>query len=147
MATMTSREYKSYKHTEIATANPAKLLLLLYDGALKRLNRAKEAAEREDVTELHDNLVKVQEILVELMLALDWEVGGDLAPRLHALYDFMYRTLVQANIKRDRAAIDEVIQLMSTLRDGWAEAYKQLSASGELPQSGGGPAPKINVQG
>ncbi len=147
MATMTSREYKSYKQTEIATASPAKLLLLLYDGALKRLNRAREAVGREDVTDLHENLVKVQEILVELMLALDWEVGGDLALRLHALYDFMYRKLVQANIKRDLPAIEEVIQLMTTLRDGWAEAYKQLSASGDLPQSNGGPTPKINIQG
>lgn len=146
MAVMGTREYQSYKQTEIETASPGKLLLLLYDGAIKRLRRAQEAFEREALEEVHQDLVKVQQILIELMLALDWKVGGDLAPRLHALYDFMYRRLVDANVKRSNEPIAEVLQLLSTLREGWAEAYRQLSASGELPNAGT-PTSKINVEG
>lgn len=142
---MHAREYQSYKQTEIETASPGKLLLLLYDGALKRLQRAKDCLSRGQLEESHQHLVRVQEILVELMLALDWSVAGDLAPRLHGLYNFMYRRLVDANIKQDPAAIDEVIQLLSTLREGWDEAYRQLAGRGELPS--GAPPNKINVQG
>ena len=147
MVVMHSREYQSYKQTEIETASPAKLLLLLYDGALKRLHRAKEALKQEDWTEAHESLIRVQKILVELILALDWEVGGDLAPRLHSLYDFMYRRLVEANCKRDTDRVEEVIQLFSTLREGWEEAYRQLSANNELPQVNPGAGSKINIQG
>ena len=144
---MHAREYQSYKQTEIETASPGKLLLLLYDGALKRLQRAKDNLRRNQLEESHQDLVRVQEILVELILALDWNVAGDLAPRLHGLYNFMYRRLVDANIKQDAAAIDEVIQLLSTLREGWDEAYRQLAGRGELPRNGNQPPNKINVQG
>ena len=148
MAIMHAREYQSYKQTEIETASPGKLLLLLYDGAIKRLTRARELMQDENASreDIHGQLIKTQEILVELMLALDWNVGGELPARLHSLYDFMYRRLVEANLKHDTAMLDEVIELLNTLRDGWAEAYRQLSASGELP-SGGSPGPKINVEG
>jgi len=146
MAVMHSREFQSYKKTEIETASPAKLVLLLYDGALKRLNRALESLKQGALEEAHENLIKVQEILVELMLALDWKVGGDLAPRLHSLYDFMYRHLVQANIKGDAEAVSEVIKLMSTLREGWEEAYRQIAATKE-PSSPSTPPSSINVQG
>ena len=147
MATMHAREYQSYKQTEIETASPGKLLLLLYDGALKRLHRAKDHLLANQLEETHQDLVRVQEILVELMLALDWNVGGDLAPRLHGLYNFMYRRLVDANVKQDPEAIDEVIQLLSTLREGWDEAYRQLVSRGEHSRNGGQPPNKINVQG
>ncbi len=147
MATMHAREYQSYKQTEIETASPGKLLLLLYDGALKRLHRVRENLLAGRLEESHQDLIRVQEILVELMLALDWKVGGDLAPRLHGLYDFMYRRLVDANVQQDPQAVGEVIQLLSTLREGWEEAYRQLAANGERSRSSNIPPPKINVQG
>jgi len=147
MAIMHAREDQSYKQTEIETASPGKLLLLLYDGALKRLNRAQENIREQRLEETHQELIRVQEILVELMLALDWKVGGDLAPRLHGLYDFMYRRLVEANVKRDPEMVGEVIQLLSTLREGWEEAYRQIAASGDQPQTSNIPTPKINIQG
>lgn len=147
MAIMHAREYQSYKQTEIETANPGKLLLLLYDGALKRLHRAKDGLEQGRLEETHQDLVRVQEILVELMLALDWNVGGDLASRLHSLYNFMYRRLVDANIKQEPEAVGEVIRLLSTLREGWEEAYRQLAGRGERATGRHQPPNKINVQG
>ena len=146
MSSTNGREYQSYKQTEIETASPGKLLLLLYDGAIKRLNQAKESLKQGAREECHEHLVRVQEILVELMLALDWKVGGEIAPRLHSLYDFMYRRLVDANVNQDSALIDEVIQLLCTLREGWSEAYRQLSASGEM-QGPSEPVSKLNIQG
>ncbi len=147
MSTMpVKKEYQSYKQTEIETASPGKLLLLLYDGAIKRLRLAKDAAGREELEEAHNNLVRVQEILVELMLALDWSVDQELANRLHGLDDFMYRKLVSANTQRETDAIDEVIRLLSTLREGWSEAYRQLATNGEKPNNKR-PESKINIQG
>lgn len=147
MAVMHAQQYQSYKQTEIETASPGKLLLLLYDSAINRLKRARERMKERDREEAHQLLVKVQEIVVELMLALDWNAGSDLAPRLHALYDFMYRRLVDANVQQDPEIVDEVLQLLGTLQEGWREAYKQMAASGEQTGPAAGPRPQINVQG
>jgi flagellar secretion chaperone FliS len=147
MAVMHAKEYQSYKQTEIETASPGKLLLLLYDGAIKRLHLAKEELEQNRREECHLHLVRVQEILVELMLALDWDVEGELAARLHGLYDYMYRQLVRANVRKDQEIIDEVIQLLTTLREGWNDAFRHTVQNGEKPSSQAPPSSKINLQG
>ena len=90
--------------------------------------------------------MRVQEILVELMLALDWNAGQDLASRLHGLYDYLYRRLVDANVKHDAGIIQEGIELLTTLREGWSEAYRQLAINGEQPQNETRPS-KINLEG
>ncbi len=111
--------YQAYKQTQIETAAPEKLVLMLYNGALNKLKKAKSDIETSNLIEAHLNLIKVQDILLELMLSLDWSVGGELPSRLHALYDFMYRRLVQANIKKEIKPIDEVLNLLTELKDTW----------------------------
>lgn len=110
-----------YRRTEIETASPAKLLLMLYDGAIRRLDRARRCIDTADMAGAHDHLVRTQDIILELMLSLDWDVGGEIPARLHSLYDFMYRRLVEANIRKDTLPINEVLSLLEQLRQTWSE--------------------------
>jgi flagellar protein FliS len=115
-----------YKRTEIETATPAKLLLLLYDAAIQRLETAAEAMRTGKFERAHIDLLRVQDILTELMVSLDWGAKGAPVKELYSLYEYMYRGLVNANIKREVPAIEEAGKIMSELRDAWQEAVRQI---------------------
>lgn len=112
----------TYRHAHIETATPERLLVMLYDSALKYLNLAAQALEAKEREGVHRNLLKVQAILLELMSVLNMEVGGDMAQQLYDLYDYMYRQLIAANTQQKGENIQEVIELLSPLRTAWQEA-------------------------
>ncbi|HOL13548.1 MAG TPA: flagellar export chaperone FliS, partial [Bacillota bacterium] len=85
---------------------------------------ASSAIEGKKMDIAHTNLLKVQDILDELSYAVDTEKGGEIGESLLALYDYMKRRLVEANIKKDSAIIGEVVDLISNLRETWQEAMK-----------------------
>lgn len=116
--------YAIYKKTKIETSSPAELVSLLYDEAIKCCKLASSAIEGKKMDIAHTNLLKVQDILDELSYAVDTEKGGEIGERLLALYDYMKRRLVEANIKKDSAIIGEVVDLISNLRETWQEAMK-----------------------
>lgn len=125
----------SYKAAHIETATPERLLVMLYDGAIKYLNLALQGLEKQDIEASHRNVLKAEAILLELMSVLDMEVGGELATQLFNLYDYMYRQLVQANLQRVPEPIREVIKLLEPLRVAWDEAANmvtQLRAEGKF---------------
>lgn len=125
----------SYKAAHIETATPERLLVMLYDGAIKYLNLALQSIEGQDIEGTHRNLLKAEAIILELMTVLDMEVGGEIAANLYNLYDYMYHQLVQANIKRDAEPVREVITLLEPLRTAWneaAETVAQLRAEGKF---------------
>lgn len=112
----------TYRNAHIETATPERLLVMLYDSALKYLNFALLAIEKKEREDIHRNLLKVQAILLELMSVLNLEVGGEMANQLYALYDYMYRQLIAANTQQEEAPIREVIELLTPLRSAWQEA-------------------------
>lgn len=114
--------FNHYKSTHFETATPEKILLMLYDGAIRFLTIAANAMSDQQVETAHNNLLKGEAIIIELMSVLDMEVGGDMARNLFSLYDFMYHHLVKANLQRDGKLIQEVIELLTDLRKTWAEA-------------------------
>jgi flagellar protein FliS len=116
--------YSQYRATAIATANPEKLLLMLYDGLLSSLRQARQALDSGEIQAAHRLLIKGQDIVSELNRTLnrDYEISGSLS----RLYDYLYRRLVEANLKKDPAALDEVLELISGLRAAWAEAMECL---------------------
>ena len=77
---------KQYQKSQIETANPEKILILLYNGAIQYLNSAKQALLEEDYSSMHENLVGCEKIILEFMNSLDMELGGSFAENLHALY-------------------------------------------------------------
>ncbi len=121
---------KQYKKTQIDTTPKEQILLMLYDGAVRFLHQAKEGFAEKNIEKIHNNLIKVQNIITEFETTLDMENGGEFAQNLFALYEFMNRQLIRANMKKDEAALDIVIKHMTELRDTWREAVKKFKAEG-----------------
>jgi len=105
--------------TSITDADPHKLIQLLYNGALERINMAKARMRAKDFEGKGKLITKTIEIIGGLRSFLDIEKGGDLALRLESLYDYMERTLFEANAKNDVAKLDEVADLLRSIKDGW----------------------------
>ncbi|MCP4062559.1 MAG: flagellar export chaperone FliS [Gammaproteobacteria bacterium] len=105
--------------TSITDADPHKLIQLLYNGAIERINMAKSRIQAKDYGGKAQLINKAIEIIGGLRSFLDFEQGGDLAARLEALYDYMERTLLQASAKNDLAKLDEVLNLLRSVKEGW----------------------------
>ena len=105
--------------TSITDADPHKLIQLLYNGALERINMAKARMHAKDYEGKGKLISKAIEIIGGLRSFLDFEKGGDLAVRLEGLYDYMERTLFEANAKNDVAKLDEVADLLRAIKEGW----------------------------
>ncbi len=117
--------YEQYKTTQISTATPGQLVVMLYDGAIKFCKMAKLGIEQKNIETANNNLIKVQNIIQELKLSLDMKAGGDLSETLDALYEYMLRRLIEANMKKDIKIISEVQKNLEELREAWVEAVKQ----------------------
>ena len=118
--------------TSITDADPHKLIQLLYNGALERINMAKARMQAKDFEGKGKLISKAIEIVGGLRSVLDFEKGGDLALRLEALYDYMERTLFEANRHNDVQKLEEVANLLRSIKDGWdgirEEAVSQQQA-------------------
>lgn len=113
-----------YRSQSVNTAGPAQLVLMLYDGALAAIVRARHAdvgAERFTATDaVNHELQRAQAIVTELQVTLDRERGGSIAANLHALYDFCIDRLVTANVSKDLSELGPVERTLNDLRDAWA---------------------------
>lgn len=119
--------YKKYKQTTIETASPGKLIIMLYEGALRFLASAKEALEKKKYDKVNEYLQKTQNIIIELMLSLDMSVG-EIARNLYLLYDYMNRRLIEANVKKNKKIIEEVEGMLKELLGAWEEAVKKCAS-------------------
>ena len=108
--------------TVVTNADPHQLILMLFDGALLAISSAAVAMESGDIPTKGKHVSKAIEIVTNgLKVSLDLEVGGDLAARLAALYDYMTERLIFANRHNSRPALDEVAGLLRDLRDAWQQ--------------------------
>jgi flagellar protein FliS len=106
--------------TGVSTADPHKLILMLFEGALLQIGTAAIALENKDVPAKGMAISKAIEIILNgLKVSLDYEAGGELAQRLGALYDYMTQRLLYANLHNSRPAMDEVTQLLTDLKSAW----------------------------
>ena len=121
---------KQYKQTQIDTTPKEQILVMLYEGAVRFLHLAKEGFAENNIEKIHNNLIKVQNIITEFQANLDMEAGGEFAQTLFDLYEFLSRQLVKANVRKDTEALDIVIKHMTELRDTWKQAVKQYKAEG-----------------
>ncbi|MGE7982902.1 flagellar export chaperone FliS [Solibacillus sp. NPDC093137] len=122
MTVQTAAAFNAYKQNSVTTASPGELTLMLYNGCLKFLTRAKKAIEEKNIEEKNTNIQKAQAIISELMSTLnaDFEVSKQMIP----LYDYMNRRLMEANINNDSTIIVEVEGLVTEFRDTWKEVIK-----------------------
>ena len=115
----------SYRTLAVETAGPGRLILMLFDGALRFLHAAETGFEEEDLRErneaINNNLIRVQNIVIELQRSLDLEQGGDFARNMYALYDFMMTQIMDANMKKQIEPIRTVGRLLGEIREAWQE--------------------------
>ncbi len=130
--------WSSYRKISTQTAPPGQLVLMLFDGALRSLDRAQagficlEIGERN--TTIHNNLTRAIDIVRELNHSLDLEAGGQLAETLRNLYNFFESRLVESNLKKSRRGIDEIMPMLKQLRDAWFSMLNGGSLSPALPE-------------
>ena len=110
-----------YKSNQVMTAPPKKLLIMLFDGAIKNLKLAEFSIEKKQIEKTNTYLTKTQNIIEELMYTLNFDVGGDFAKNLYQLYEYMHNRLVRANIDKDVEGVIEVKNFMEELRDTWEQ--------------------------
>ena len=110
---------KQYQQTQVQTASPEKILIMLYDGAIQFLNKAKIGIDNMNIEETHNNIVSAQRIISEFMNTLDMKAGGELAKNLYNLYEYLHYRLVQANVKKDPVMVDEVLGHLKDLKQTW----------------------------
>ena len=116
---------RSYKTSRANTASREDLLILLYEGAIRFLERSITEAEAKNLSEHKMYLRRGLSIIAELQSTLNFDHGGELAVQLFDLYGFMIHRLTQANITQDISHIRIVITNMNTLLEGWREAVRQ----------------------
>ncbi|NLZ92742.1 MAG: flagellar export chaperone FliS [Firmicutes bacterium] len=117
--------YQQYQQNMVKTASPAQLVLMLYNGALRFIKQAQISLAAKQLEECHQNIIKAQRIVTELMLNLDLSQGV-IAQNLYQLYDYMYQRLVEANLQKTEAPLQEVEQLLQELKNTWSEAIKLM---------------------
>ena len=106
--------------TGVSTADPHKLILMLFEGAILQIGTAAIALENKDVPAKGAAISKAIEIILNgLKVSLDYEAGGDLAEKLGALYDYMTSRLLYANLHSSRPALDEVAGLLRDIKGAW----------------------------
>ncbi len=122
--------YQAYRTTQIQTASPTELILLLYDGAIKWCKQAVMHLGSSDLEAAHQALVKAQDIISELNVSLDFSASQEIAQGLSQLYDYMYDRLVESNIKKEAEPITEVIGMLEEMREMWAEVARAAQSQG-----------------
>lgn len=104
----------------VSTASPHGLIVMLFDGAMLCVTAARQHMSGGEIATKGESISKAINIIANgLKASLDMQVGGELAARLAALYDYMCDKLLHANLKNDLAALDEVHTLLSELKDAW----------------------------
>lgn len=115
---------KQYQASNVNTATPEKLMILLFDGALQFLQKAKTAIAENNIKERSENIDGARKILRELMRTIDLENGNDVSKSLFRLYNKMAMNLIKANVQRNVAKIDEVITDITNIRWGFQKAIE-----------------------
>lgn len=124
---MTNKQgYAAYANNRIMTASPAELTLMLYEGAIKFCNIAADAIEKKDVAKAHENIVKVENIIEEFRATLNHKYP--VAEDFENVYSYLSQRLVEANVKKDREILEEVLEHLRTMRDTWKEVMKQAGS-------------------
>jgi flagellar protein FliS len=125
--------HAAYQSVQVTTTDRGRLLLMMYEGAIKFLKQAKSGLETNDIAKFCRFLSKAQAIIAELMNTLDFEKGGTIARDLDRLYDFMLFYLTEANLYRDPKRISKVISLIDTIYSAYKEIIEGNKAQAAAP--------------
>jgi len=140
---MNAQAYDQYKKTNIESIGPGKLLIMLFEGSIRNIDSAKKAILDKDINLAHNQIIKTQNIILELISSLDMEF--DISNQIFNLYEFMYYQLTIANAHKDIKTLDEVRGLLVEFHDVWNEASKKAGVV--KSHSDAAPSQGLNIQG
>ncbi|AZN38520.1 flagellar export chaperone FliS [Paenibacillus albus] len=124
---MITTPHQKYQQNSVQTASPNKLIIMLYDGAIRFVKQGIDAIENKTIEQANRNLIKAQNIIHELTAALDFKYP--IAKDLARIYEYMLYRLIEANTNKDTAPASEVLNHLLDLKEAW------LQASNQVPQS------------
>ena len=116
-----SNYQNAYKKASVNTLDQNKLIIMLYDGAIKNANFAVQYMESGEIEKVHDSLIKTKNIVTELLATLNMDQGGEIAKNLKSLYSYMFSQLVEANMEKKSEPVLSVIDLLKELRGAWVQ--------------------------
>ncbi len=123
---MSKNVYQKYKQTSVQSASREKILLMLYEGAIKFTKLAIKATQEKKIADRGINIGRAFDIVMELNNTLDHKIGGEIASQLEQLYMFMMEQYTKANIHADEGPLQTNLKLLQTLYDGWVQAVEKL---------------------
>ncbi|ADK82764.1 flagellar export chaperone FliS [Sediminispirochaeta smaragdinae] len=134
----------AYKTTSIKTAGGGKLIIMLYDEAIKQLEYAVKllGAESKKYDAINAAILRAQDMVTELMVSLDFDQGGEIATGLFSLYTFFNRQMMEANLEKNSDKLSVVKNQLSELREAWDQIISGKASKSEGSSSGG-----INIAG
>ena len=143
---VTPAAHRSYMRDQILNASPEKIIVLLYDGAIKSLDESRQHIQDADPFRFTELVINAQQIISELIGALKVDIYPELVINLSRLYEFMYQHLVRAQLEKNEEKINQVIHLLKGLRDSWKEAIDkakdEAAASAGATQAAPAPVAK-----
>lgn len=119
---LANQGYAAYANNKVMTASPAELTLMLYEGAIKFCNIAIEAVAEKDIEKAHNNIVKVENIIEEFQSTLNHKYP--VAKDFDEVYTYLMARLREANLKKDKEILEEVLKHLRTMRDTWKEVMR-----------------------
>ena len=117
---------QNYLRTKVFTATPEQLQLMLYDGALRFGEQGRLALEQKNYEQSYNMISRVQKIITEMHASLKPTVAPELCQKMSALYNYIYRKLVEANLDHTIAALDEAMGILRYQRETWVMLMEQL---------------------
>jgi flagellar protein FliS len=117
-----SNPYNQYKQNSINTSSPEELTLMLYNGLIKFIMLAQVGVDEKDLEKTNNAIIRAQDIVLEFQNTLNMDI--EISNSLDLIYDYMYRRLIEANFKKSKEVLEEVLNYAKELRDTWAQAMK-----------------------
>lgn len=137
------RPYQAYQNAQVTGSNQKQLIVMLYDGMDRFLNRAVRSIREGDIETAHSYLHRTGQILLELLSTLREDKGGEIAGNLKRIYIYCYEQVVIANLKKDTQMIREIQQVLNGLGEAWRQIGKKQAAL----KTGTDTYQKISVRG
>lgn len=128
--------YKKYKQTSIQSASKEKILLMLYEGAIKFTKLGIKACEEKKIADRGMNIGRAFDIVMELNNTLDHRVGGEISKNLEQLYMFIMDEYTKANISGRAEHLQSALKILETLYEGWVGAVEKVKKEAEGQGSG-----------
>lgn len=139
-----SDKFSQYSNTEVQTANRLRLLIMLYDGAIRFIDVAKDRIEAGDTAAKGTYIGKAMSIVGEFKNTLNFSVAGDVPHQLQRLYQFVEDRLIKANLHNDTKMLDEARRILDTLRGAWVDLERQGVGNDPVLAGGGASEGKEN---